>query len=123
MGIGSMVRLTGRVAVFVAVAALLFQASCTVALTSIANVEPAFNPGTGCHDSAPDTPKTPDSGHICCSGEHSPEALLSAAITPPPLTAVGLVRNLFFTASIRTNLASNVASSASGPPRLPTLRI
>jgi hypothetical protein len=118
-----MVRLTGRVAVFVAVAALLFQASCTIALSSITNEEAASNADAGCHDSAPATPRTPGSGHICCSGEHSPEALLSAAITPAPLTAVGLVRNLFFAASVRPNLAADVASSASGPPRLLTLRI
>jgi hypothetical protein len=123
MGIGSMVQLTGRVAVFVAVAALLFQASCTIALTSLANVEAASNAGAGCHDSAPATPRTPGPGHICCSGEHAPEALLSAAITPAPLTAVGLVRNPFLAAGVRTNLAADVASSTLGPPRLLALRI
>ena len=123
MGIGSMVRLAGRVAVFVAVAALLLQASCTIALAPIANTEAVSNLGAGCHDSAPATPMVPDPGHICCSGELSPEALLSAAITPAPLTAVGLVRNLFFAASIRTSLASDAAPTTSGPPRLLTLRI
>ncbi|HZI56479.1 MAG TPA: hypothetical protein VFF39_06870 [Verrucomicrobiae bacterium] len=123
MGIGSMVRLTGRVAVFVAVAALLLQASCTIAPAPIANADVASNIDAGCHDSTPATPRAPDPGHICCSGEHSPEALLSSAVTPAPLTAVGLVRNLFFAASVRPNLASNAAPSTPGPPRLLTLRI
>ena len=123
MGIGSMVRFTSRVAAFVAVAALLLQASCTNGLTSMTNVEAAFTSDTGCHDSAPATPSTPNSGHICCHGEHAPEALLNTAVTPAPLAAAGLVRNSLFESSDRLRHAVEIAPPVSGPPGPLALRI
>jgi hypothetical protein len=120
MGIGSMIRWTGRVAVFAAMAALLLQASCTISLESRANVEAAFTADTGCHDS---TPSAPDSGHICCNGEHAPEALLSAAVVPTLLTAVGLVRNPIFDSGVHSLHAAEIALPVSSPPGPLALRI
>jgi len=84
MHIRSMVRFTLRVAAFVAVAALLLQVSCTIGQPKVSDVQLKTHSYSGCHEHAP-APKTPDSSHICCSGDHSPEALLSAFIIPAPL--------------------------------------
>jgi hypothetical protein len=123
MGIGSMVRLAARVAVFAAMAALLLQASCTIGLNSLANTETISTAGGGCHDSAPVTPSAPGSGHICCNGEHAPEALLSAVVMPAPLASVGLVRNPFSDSSVRSPHAAEIAPPVSGPPGPLALRI
>jgi len=85
MGIRSMVQFTVRVAAFAAVAALLLQVSCTVGLQEVAHVQLETHSDSGCHESAPPMPNTPDSSHICCSGDHSPDALLSAVVTSAPL--------------------------------------
>ena len=84
MGIRSMVQSMARVAAFVAIAALLLQVSCMPDLPAI-SVQNATQSDSGCHESAPPTPNAPDSSHICCSGDHSPDALLSATVTPVPL--------------------------------------
>jgi hypothetical protein len=81
MCIRSMARFTVRVAAFAAVAALLLQISCTVGPPKVADVQLETHSDSGCHEHAP-APKAPDSNHICCSGDHSPDALLSAFITP-----------------------------------------
>lgn len=123
MGMGSMVRLTARVAVFMAMAALLLQASCTIGLASLANTEMISTVGTACHDPAPARPSAPNSGHICCNGTHSPEALLSAAVMPAPLATAGLVRNSFFDSRVRTLHPAEIAPPVSGPPGPLALRI
>lgn len=123
MGIGSMVRWTGRVAVFAAMAAFLFQTSCTIGPASTANVETALTSDSGCHGSVPTTPSAPNSGHICCNGEHAPEALLCAAVVPAPLAAVGLVRNWLFELRVGLPYAAEIAPPASGPPGPLALRI
>jgi len=79
MGIHAMVRFTARVAALAAVAALLLQAACTIGPASVTDVEAAAPVGSGCHEPVPAAPSTPDPGHICCSGDHSPYALLTAA--------------------------------------------
>src|ERR1041385_7967994 len=84
MCIHSMARFTLRVAAFAAVAALLLQVSCTVGLPKVADVQLETHSDSGCHEHAP-SPKAPDSSHICCNGDHSPDALLSAFVTPAPL--------------------------------------
>jgi len=87
MGIHSMVQSTVRVAAFAAVAALLLQVSCLASPPAVSTVQVETHGDSGCHESAPSTPNTPDSSHICCSGDHSPDALLSAIIAPVPLTS------------------------------------
>jgi hypothetical protein len=67
------------------VAALLLQISCTIGLP--ANLQLEGQGDAGCHESAPPVPNTPDSSHICCSGDHSPDALLSAFVTYPPMAS------------------------------------
>jgi len=85
MGIRSMVQFTVRVAAFAAVMGLLLQVSCTVGLPAAMNGQLETHSDSGCHESAPPIPNAPASGHICCSGDHSPDALLSAFVTPAPL--------------------------------------
>lgn len=89
MGIRSMVQFAVRVAAFAAVVALLLQISCTVAPPAFANAGIGTHGDSGCHESAPATPNAPDSGHICCGGDHSPDALLSTIVTPAPLVDGG----------------------------------
>ena len=86
MRIRSMVQFAGRVVAFAAVAALLLQISCMPDLPAI-SVQNATQSDSGCHESAPPTPPPPDSSHICCNGDHSPDALLSAVITPVPIAS------------------------------------
>jgi len=85
MGIRSMVQSMARVAAFVAIAAPLLQVSCMASLPAVSTMQVETHGDSGCHESAPPTPNTPDSSHICCSGDHSPDALLSATVAPVPL--------------------------------------
>jgi len=80
-----MVQFVVRVAAFAAVAALLLQISCTIGQPKSADLQLETQNDSGCHEHAPPAPNTPDSSHICCSGDHSPDALLSAFVTPAPL--------------------------------------
>lgn len=89
MGICSMVQFTVRVAAFAAVAALLLQVPCMVGLPGVANVQLETRSASGCHGSAPPAQNVPDSSHICCSGDHSPDMLLNATVTPAPLAMDG----------------------------------
>ena len=89
MGIRSMVQFAVRVAAFAAVAALLLQASCTIGNSTLTNAQTETQGGSGCHESAPPTHNAPDSRHICCSGDHSSDALLSATATSAPLVLDG----------------------------------
>src|SRR5437868_1515042 len=78
MGIHAMVRFTVRVAALAAVAALLLQAACTMGFASVTHLEAATPAESGCHEPFPATPSTPDPGHVCCGGDHSPDAVLTA---------------------------------------------
>jgi hypothetical protein len=88
MGIRSMVQFAVRVAAFIAVLSLLLQISCMSGVTAITTTQAETHGDSGCHEHAP-TPKAPDSRHVCCSGDHSPDALLSATITHAPMVADG----------------------------------
>jgi len=79
MGIHAMVRFTARVAALAAMATLLLQAACSMGPVSVTHLEAAGPAESGCHEPAPATPCTPDPGHICCGGDHSPDVLLTAA--------------------------------------------
>lgn len=123
MGIHAMVRFTVRVAVLSAVAALLLQAACTMGFAGVTHLEGAAPAESGCHEPVPATPSTPDPGHICCGGDHIPDALLSAANT----TAVPMVSQMLwipaFDLSAPRHLFTATVSSSSGPPVPLALRI
>jgi hypothetical protein len=123
MRLSAMVRNSGRVAVFAAIAALLFQVSCSIGLPSPAAIETAALAGPGCHDSMPAAPKAPQSDHRCCAAEHSYEALLTATTMPmPPVMAEVLLNPAFDSGSIPQNSAE-IAIYSSGPPVAFALRI
>jgi hypothetical protein len=112
---GLMLRLSGQVAMFVAMAALLLHASCTIGVTLL-----AAPTGSGCHESAP---SSPNPEQWCCDGDHSPEALLSAtvALAPPP-AAMELADSPFITNVLEYHTAE-IVSPSPGPPLLISLRI
>src|SRR5579864_2600869 len=124
MGIRSMVQFTVRVAAFTAVAALLLQISCMASLPAATTVQIETHGDSGCHESAPPTPNTPDSSHICCSGNHSPDALLSAFVTHAPMAldrgVIGLTSAF---ASFSFSSSADFPVSFSPPHGLFTLRI
>jgi len=106
-----------RVAAFAAVAALLFQVSCLASLPAVSTVQVETHGDSGCHESAPptpDTPDTPDSSHICCGGDHSPDALLSAVVTPATMASDG--RAVELTSPLRFFTPSSADFSASFSP-------
>jgi hypothetical protein len=123
MGIRSMVQFAVRVAAFIAVLALLLQISCMSGVTAIMTTQVETHGDSGCHEHAP-TPKAPDSSHICCSGDHSPDALLSAFVTPAPLISDVGASDL--TSALRSFATSSTSSDfpAFSPPHgLLALRI
>jgi hypothetical protein len=113
--LGSMLRYSGRVAIFAAMAALLLHASCTIGVAPLA--APA---DSGCHESAP---VSPNPQQKCCDGDHSPEALLSAtvAVAPPP-AAMEPAGSPLITYALQYRVAE-IVSPAPGPPLLVSLRI
>ena len=124
-GLSSMVRCTVRVAAFLAIAALLLQASCVVGPSAFATVQTEIPGGSRCHESAPSAPHAPvpASEHICCSGDHSPDALLSADVTPaPPLLAEALLLPISVLKATES-LATDLSIYFSHPPGLLALRI
>jgi hypothetical protein len=123
MDLSAMVRTSGRVAVFAAIAALLFQVSCSIGLPLPAAIETAALAGPGCHDSMPAAPKAPQPDHRCCAAEHSYEALLTPTTTPmPPAVVEVLLNPAFDVASIPGNSAE-IAILSSAPPVPFALRI
>jgi hypothetical protein len=123
MGIRSMVQFTVRVAAFAAVAALLLQISCMAGLPAVTTVQGETHGDPGCHESAPPTPNTPDSSHICCSGDHSPDALLTAVITPVPLVSDPDVLDLSLTLRFFASSSADFLASFSPPHGAFALRI
>lgn len=123
MGIHAMVRFTARVAALAAVAALLLQAACTMGPASVTHVEAAAPGGSGCHEPVPSAPSTPDPGHICCGGDHSPDALLTApCMTVLPMVSQASQSSAFdLTAMVRLVTAADGPSSS--PPGPLALRI
>src|ERR1700681_2301876 len=123
MGISTMVRFTGRVAVFAAIAALLLQASCTISLPRLGIAETIPMDDSGCHHSLPATPDAPNPSHICCNGVHSPEALLTASITPAQLPFAEAPLNRVSYSTFRSRQPIEIANPSSGPPVPLALRI
>src|SRR6476619_6421139 len=122
MGIRSMVQSMARVAAFVAIAALLLQVSCMPDLPAV-SVQNATQSDSGCHESAPPTPNAPDSSHICCSGDHSPGALLSAIVTPAPLVSDRGVLDLTLPLRFFAPTSTDFPASFSPPHGFLALRI
>jgi hypothetical protein len=89
MGSSSMVRAVVRVVAFAAIACLSLQAACPIVVPRRISAQAQTQGDTGCHESAPPAQNAPDSSHICCSGDHFPEALLSTIVTPAPLVLDG----------------------------------
>jgi len=123
MGIHSMVQSTVRVAAFAAVAALLLQVSCLASPPAASTVQVETHGDSGCHESEPRAPNTPDSGHICCSGDHSPDALLSAVVTPAPMASDGRAVELTSPLCFFAPSSTDFPASFSPPHGLLGLRI
>lgn len=123
MGIRSMVQFTVRVAAFAAVAALLLQVSCMIEASALTNMQIETHGNSGCHESAPLTPNAPDPSHICCSGDHFPDALLNAFGTPAPLVSDGRVVELTSPLRIFALSSTDFSASFSPPHGLLALRI
>jgi hypothetical protein len=123
MGFSAMVRRMVRVAAFAAMVVLLAQAACTIGLPSVPAVQIEAPGATGCHESAPSTPNTPHSEHICCSGDHSFDALLSAPETPVPLGFAEHFSVPTFVLSFFVPSSADISAFLSGPPGPLALRI
>jgi len=122
MGIHAMVRFTVRVAALAAVAALLLQPACAAGFTEITDLH-AAPAESGCHEPAPATPGTPPPVHVCCGGDHSPDALLTTAyITALPMVSQTLHSPAFEPSAPRLLIAA-ADSPSSSPPGTLVLRI
>jgi hypothetical protein len=122
MGIHAMIRFTVRVAALSAVAALLLQTACTMGPASV-RLEAAAPAESGCHEPVPATPDAPDPGHVCCSGDHSPDALLTAAYMTalPAISQITQIPALELTAPRFLITVNEILSSS--PPGPFVLRI
>jgi hypothetical protein len=84
MGFSTMIQRVARVVAFVAIVSLSLHPACTLGVQPPTSTQNEPN-GGGCHESVPPTPQSPDPGHVCCSGDHVSDALLTAFVTPVPL--------------------------------------
>jgi len=124
MGIRSMVQFAVRVAAFAAAAALSLQISCMSGLPEATTAQIETHSDSGCHESAPSAPNAPGSKHICCSGDHSPDALLSAIVTATPLISdVGASDLTSALRSAPSSISADFPASFSPPHGLLVLRI
>src|SRR6478736_6180735 len=123
MGFSSMIRAMVRVAAFVAITCLSLQAACAIGVPQPASRQVDTQEDFGCHSSAPPTQSAPDSSHICCSGDHSPDALLSAFVTPTPPASDEGVFDLASSLSSFATPATDFPASFSPPHRPLALRI
>jgi hypothetical protein len=116
MGIHAMARFTVRVAALAAVAALLLQPACTMGFTGVTHLEAAAPAESGCHEPAPATPSTPDPGHICCGGDHFPDALLTTTyLTALPMVSQTSQSPAFDLSAPRLLIAATEIPSSSPP--------
>src|SRR5579871_711613 len=122
MGFSSMLSAMARVATFVAITCLSLQAACTPSVQPVTSTQ-AEPHGSGCHESAPPTPHAPAPSHVCCSGNHFPDALLAAAVTPGPLALNGNLLDLNAASRSFPPLFADSAASFSPPHKPLPLRI
>jgi hypothetical protein len=123
MGIHAMARLTIRVAALAALAALLLQPACTMGFVEVTHLEASASAESGCHEPVPAMPSTPDPGHICCGGDHSPDALLTTAYMTALPTASHTSQNPVFELTAPTLPVAAADSPSSSPPGPFVLRI
>lgn len=118
MGIHAMARFTVRVAALAAVAALLLQPACTMGFAELTHLKASAPAESGCHEPVPATPSTPDPGHICCGGDHSPDALLTAAYMSdlPTVSQTSQSPAFDLTATVRFIAVAEIPSSSSPGP-------
>lgn len=113
--------LSGRIAVFVAMAALFLHTSCAIGLTLFTAPETNASTDSGCHQS---TPVVPNSGQKCCNGAHLPEALLTTGPTPPmPFISADPISCALCGTGQTPEHVSDIATAAYGPPLPSVLRI
>jgi hypothetical protein len=115
MGIHAMVRFTVRVAALAAVAALLLQPACAAGFTEGTHLHAAAPAESGCHETEPATPSTPAPVHVCCGGDHSPDALLTTAY----LTALPMVSQKSQSPAFHLSAARLLIPVADGPSSSP----
>jgi hypothetical protein len=124
VSMGKILRVSGRVATFVAMAALLLHTSCTIGLTSLSSPEASTLTHSGCHEPAPSTPDAPNSGQKCCNGDHSPEALLTVGLAAStPFVSTEFVSSALFDKRVMQPHISEIATPSPGPPSPLALRI
>jgi hypothetical protein len=123
MRFSSMIQQIARVAAFAAIACLSLQAACTIGLPPLTSGQLESHGDSSCHESAPTLPNAPDPGHICCSGDHSPDALLSTSVTTVPLVLDRSVLGLTSTLLSFTRSFVDFSVSFSPPHSLFILRI
>lgn len=118
-----MFRLAVKVAALVAITALLLQSACAIGpgFTMTAS-ETTPSQHSGCHEAAPVAPHAPDSRKICCSGKHSPEAIVSAVPVVAPLVLTDFIADPPFKANTLQR-ATDILSTPAGPPVPLVLRI
>ncbi|MBZ5490817.1 MAG: hypothetical protein LAO76_07785 [Acidobacteriia bacterium] len=122
MGFSSMFRAMARVAAFTAITCLALQAACTPGIQPLTSTQSEQH-GGGCHESVPPTPHAPSPSHVCCSGNHFPDALLSAAVTPAPLALNGNFLDLTAASRSFPTFSTDFPASFSPPHKPLVLRI
>jgi len=117
MGTSGIYRVSGEIAVFIAIAALLLQAVCPAQFVSAATVSLAQPVDSGCHESNPSSPDSPNSEKKCCNGQHYPEVLLKPAQPAPALVAAAQLEAppLFIPIMNHRYTLSRIASGPPGP--------
>ena len=123
MGIHAMARLTIRVAALAALAALLLQPACTMGFVEVTHLEASAPAESSCHEPVPAMPSTPDPGHVCCGGDHSPDALLTTAYMTALPTASHTSQNPVFELTAPRLFIAAAEIPSSSPPGPLVLRI
>jgi hypothetical protein len=106
-----------------AMTTFLLQTACTIGLTPLLTAEASAPTHSGCHDSAPSAPESPNSGQKCCSGKHAPEALLNAVSIPTLFVSAELPSSMFFSPHVLSRHVVALVTPSSGPPDLFVFRI
>jgi hypothetical protein len=110
---------SGNLAVLMALAAVLLQASCAFGLPFQISDTAAPVPHSGCHDPVPATPNQQQ----CCSVKHTSQALLPSLPSPDSLVVLdSVVSDVSFSLDHSEQQAPKHLDS-SGPPPLIIFRI
>lgn len=123
MNVCGIFRLVVRVAMLAAMTVFLLQTACTIGLTPVLTADASAPTHSGCHDSTPASPDSPNSSQKCCSGKHAPEALLSAMPAPALFVSAELPSSTLFSPHVLSRHVVALVTPSSGPPGLFVLRI